>query len=112
MFTEHFLIHAARHGPVHSEGAGVTFFILTDVKSSSERLRRVPRVTQLERVGAWIQSQAIPLGLPVCTELPGEGLLWGWVRAPFAGQPSLLSPERYGQGPELWEGRLGCDGKW
>lgn len=46
--------------------ARIIICILTDVKSGSTKLRDVPGVTQLERDGAWIKTQAIPL--------PGEGL--------------------------------------
>ena len=39
--------------------AGITIFILTDVKSGSEKLRDMLGATQLERDGAWIQTQTI-----------------------------------------------------
>ena len=52
--------------------------MLTDVKSGSERLRDVRGVAQVERDEAWIQSQATPLSITVCTALPGESLAWGW----------------------------------
>lgn len=39
--------------------AGITGFVLTDVKSGSDMLRDVPGATQLERNGAYIQSLSL-----------------------------------------------------
>lgn len=80
----------------------MTIFVLTDVKSGSERLRRVPRDTQLERDGVWIQTQATPLsgmvGAVLPAPLPAErarcGAAAGSLRLGSQRSPALGSMSR------------------
>lgn len=93
----------------------MTIFILTDVKSGSERLRRVPRDTQLERDGVWIQTQATPLSRMVGTVFPAPLPMERAWRGAAAGSLPLGSQcyPALGSMSRGWScgraGRLGCE---